>query len=161
MRDTTARLPAEDQRQVIAAIAHRALHTVAPEELPVFDETATEFFADPVAAMSTDRRDQAVGFGLDLALVTPFLLSITSAVVGALAGMLRDAVTQEGAEALGAAVRRVLRLGRESGPSSPLSAEQARQLRQVALERARALGMDEDRAGTLADAVVGGMVVGT
>src|SRR5579875_3708317 len=129
MRDTTARLPAEDQRQVIAAIAHRALHTVAPEELPVFDETATEFFADPAAAMSVDRRDQAIGFGLDLALVTPVLLSMASAVVGGLTSMVREAVTQEGADALGSAVRRVLRIGHDPAPPTPLGIEQAKQLR--------------------------------
>jgi hypothetical protein len=127
----------------------------------VFDEMANEFFAAPDAVFRDKGRDEAVGFGLDLAMVTPYLLAMATAAVGAVGTMLRDAVTEQGSEALGTAIRRLLRIGGDHASVTPLTDGQARQLRQVALDRGWALGLDDGRAAVLADAVVGGMLVGS
>lgn len=159
MAEYTASLSAGDQRQIVALIAQRAARAEAPEELVLFDEMADEFFAAPDAVTRGNGRDEAVGFGLDLAMVTPYLLAMASAAVGAVGTMVRDAVTEQGSEALGGAIRRLLRIGGDKASVTPLTDGQARQLRKVALDRGRALGLDDSRAAVLADAVVGGMLV--
>jgi hypothetical protein len=158
MGDMNGLLSAEEQRQIVGLVAQRALHVAAPEELAIFDETAAEYFADPAKATTADRRDEAIGFGLDLAMVTPYLLSMATVTVGVLGQMVRQAVTEQGAAALGSVIRRVLHIGGQDATVPPLTADQARQLRQVAVERGLVLGLDASRAATLADAVVGGML---
>ena len=160
MAENTTSLSAGDQRQIVALIAQRAAQAEAPEELMLFDEMADEFFAAPDAVTRGKGRDESVGFGLDLALVTPYLLAMATAAVAAVGTMVRDAVTEQGSEALGAAIRRLLRIGGDQPSVTPLTDAQARQLRKVALDRGRALGLDDGRAAVLADAVVGGMLVG-
>ena len=70
----------------------------------------------------------------------------------------------------GAYLRRLFRRGpaaqaAEAAAAGPeggdggLSPEQAGEVRRVAFERAAALGLDDDRAGLLADAVAGALLV--
>ena len=60
-------------------------------------------------------------------------------------------------------VRRLFRAGRNEEPKGapgvpPVTPEQARRVREVALARASDLGLPEDQARLLADSVVGGLV---
>jgi hypothetical protein len=61
----------DEERALIADLAQLALAQAAPEELAVFDESAEEYFADPERAVSAANKGQAVGFGLELAMITP------------------------------------------------------------------------------------------
>jgi hypothetical protein len=143
----------EDEKAFIAALTELALERAAPEELVVFEETAEEYFADPQGALTAARQDSAVGFGLELAMVTPVALAVGGAVVQALMTALSDrAVT-----GISGLLRRVLRKRTPEPTDIVLSPEQARYVRQVALERARSLGMPEQQAALLADSFVGAM----
>jgi hypothetical protein len=151
----------DEDKALIAELTELALSTAAPEELVVFDETAREFFADPQAALTAARNDSPVGFGLELAMITPVALAVGSAVVQAILSALGDRVVQLGGQGVKTLLKRLLR--KDSQPRQPdeisLSPEQARYVRQVALERARALGMPEGQAALLADSFVGAIVV--
>lgn len=155
--------PVEDDKALIAELTELALSTAAPDELVVFDETAEEFFADPQAALTAARKDSAVGFGLELAMITPVALAVGSAVVQAIVAALGDRVVQMGGRGVGSLLKRLMRKGSQpiSGQSDELSLnpQQARYVRQVALDRARALGMPEGQAAMLADSFVGAIVV--
>jgi hypothetical protein len=151
----------QDDKALIAELTELALSTAAPEELLVFEETAEEFFADPQAALTAARKDSAVGFGLELAMITPVALAVGSAVVQAILSALGDRVIQLGGRGVAGLLKRLLR--KDSQPQQPgelsLNADQARYVRQVALDRARALGMPEGQAAMLADSFVGAIVV--
>jgi hypothetical protein len=151
----------DEDKALIAELTELALSTAAPDELVVFEETAEEYFADPHAALTAVRKDAAVGFGLELAMITPVALAVGSAVVQAILAALGDRVIQVGGRGVGALLKRLLR--KDSRPQQPgelsLSPDQARYVRQVALDRARALGMPEGQAAMLADSFVGAIVV--
>ena len=153
----------EDDKALIAELTELALSTAAPDELVVFEETAEEYFADPQAALTAAGKDSAVGFGLELAMITPVALAVGSAVVQAILSALGDRVIQLGGQGVTSLLKRLLRRGSQPvhGQSGELSLnpDQARFVRQVALDRARALGMPEGQAAMLADSFVGAIVV--
>jgi hypothetical protein len=178
MPDLRQTLSVEDERDLVRSLAAAVLAQAAPEELAVFDETVDEYFSDPDGVLTAARRDEAVGFGLDLAMMTPYVLAVVVPVVQLLAGIAGEAVHQEVAPVARGFVRRLIRRSGSPIPAggspenadppagSPLgtprlSAEQGRQVRAVAFARAVALGVPEPQAGLLADAVTGGLVVGS
>jgi hypothetical protein len=151
----------EEERALVSELAEIAVEAVAPEELALFEETTEDYFRDPDATLRADGRDEAVGFGLDLALLTPYILAVATPVVHLLATLIQDSIKEEVKPSIAQVVRRLLR--REAAPSTeipPLTDAQRRQVRVTAYDRARNLGLDEGRANVLADAVVGGLALG-
>ena len=163
MNEPVRILSPDDERAVVSELARRALAAAAPDELVIFDETASDYFHDPQAALAGQRRDEAVGFGLELALMTPYVIAVATAAVHTLVSIVGGAVKDEGGVAARSLIRRLFRLPNPDDPTTPapLSVEQARQVRGVAFARATDLGIPEQQAGLLADAITGGLVVAT
>jgi hypothetical protein len=153
--------PVGDQ-ELVRELAAIALEKVAPDELAIFDETATEFFDDPDGVLNPARRDEAVGFGLDAALATPYVLAVVVPVVQFLVTTVVEATKEETRTTIGNLVRRLFRRD-AAAPAEPpplaLTPQQASQVRAIAFDRARALGLAEPQARLLADSVGGGVVV--
>jgi hypothetical protein len=149
----------EEDNALIAELTQLALTTAAPEELEVFDETAQEYFANPQAALTAAKGDAAVGFGLELAMLTPVALAIGSAVLQAVIGLLSDRAVQASKGPVLALLRKVMR---REAPAAQLglTAAHAQQVRLVALQRAHALGLPEAQARQLAESFVGALVTG-
>jgi hypothetical protein len=160
-----AQLPPEAENELVAELARLALERAAPEELVLFQETAEEYFRDPQAVLDPRRRDEALGFGIEVAMLTPYVLAVATPVIRFLASTVAEAAGQEAKPLVTRIVRRLLRRpepaaeAAESAPP-PLSTDQLRQVREIAYQRATRLGLDEDQAVLLADSVVGGLVVG-
>ena len=146
----------DEDQALVAELTQLALVRAAPDELAVFDETAQEFFTDPQAALSASSKDTAVGFGLELAMITPAALAVGSYVLQALGSMLSERLVAAGGRSVKDLLRRVLR--RERDPALALTQAQTQYLRDVALRQAHALGMPPDQAHLLADSFVGALV---
>lgn len=149
--------------QLVRELAQVVLEQTAPDELLLFDETAAEYFADPQGVLDARGRDEPVGFGLELAMVTPVVLAALTPVVQFLLGAAADALKQEARPVLVRWVRALLHSG-EDAPKQPsetpaLTAAQAARVRQLACERAMHLGMGKADAELLADSLVGGLAV--
>jgi hypothetical protein len=154
-------------------LARAVVGRIAPEELGLFEETEADYFRDPRLVLRAGRRDEAVGFGLDLALLTPYVLMVGAVVVHFLAGVVSDAVGDEVRDeikpVIAGRVRRLLRRDDPAAADRPeagghdraqgVTAEQAREVRQVALRQARQSGLDDEKAALLADAFVGALLV--
>lgn len=156
-------LTTETERELATELARLAAQDAAPEELVLFDDTAAEYWADPQAVLDPARRDEAVGFGLDAALVTPLLISIAMPVVRYLADQIGAAVKDAAGPSLSVRLRRLLGLpaATPTAPATPaLTAEQVARVRTVARDQALALGLPEERAGLLADAIAGRALAG-
>lgn len=131
----------------------------------LFSETAEEYFADPQAVLDPDHRDEALGFGLDVAMLTPYALAVAAAVVRFLASTVAEAAGEEAKPMVARLVRRLLRrpapAPEPAGEAPPqLTTEQARQVRELAYQQAKRLGLNEDQAVLLADSMAGRLVVG-
>jgi len=163
------------ERDLVDELAQAVLQRVAPEELVVFEETAADYFREPELVLSGRRRDEAVGFGLEMALLTPYVLAVGTAVVRFLASAISEAVRDEVRDELkpviAGPIRRLFRrddacaAGRQEAtglghaPTPGVTVEQAREVHRVALQQARKSGLDDDKASLLADAFVGALVV--
>jgi hypothetical protein len=157
---------APDDRALVEDLARSALEGAAPEELVLFDDTAAEYFRDPDAVLNPERRDEAVGFGLDAALLTPYLLAVAAPVVSFLIDTVTKAARDQTTTAVQDLVRRLFRrvLPSTDAPQAPpgpgaLTRDQAAEVRRIALSRAADLGLADPQARLLADSVVGGLVV--
>ena len=162
MTTDPAVLGGADERAVVEDLARRALAQAAPDELPLFDETAQQYFADPASVLDPKPRDESVGFGIELALLTPFLIEMATAAVRALGAMFGDAVKAEGTPVVRSLIRKLFRLPDPAGspaPPAPLNQAQFKRIHEVAVDRAAALGLSPRQAGLLADAITGGLVV--
>jgi hypothetical protein len=89
---------------------------------------------------------------------------VATPVVRFLASTVAEAAGEETRPLVTRLVRRLLRrpdpAPEATAPPPPLSNDQVRQVRDIAYQRAKSLGLDEDRAVLLADSVVGGLVTG-
>jgi hypothetical protein len=154
-------LPAEE-RDLATELARLALEQAAPEEIALFPETTADYFRDPQAAVRQSGRDEAVGFGLELALLTPYLLAVATAVVRWLSSLVQESVEDELRPRIGHLVHRLFRGApdddAEAAAVAPLSPDQLHRLRDVAYARGIELGLDGSRASLLADSVVGRLV---
>jgi hypothetical protein len=163
--DAQLPLPPEAENELVAELARLALEQAAPEELVLFQETAEDYFRDPRAVLDPGGRDEPLGFGLELAMLTPYVLAVATPVIRFLASTVADAAGEEVKPLVARIVRRLFRRPDPASEATepappPLSTDQARQVREIAYRRAKGLGLDEDRAVLLADSVVGGLVVG-
>lgn len=118
--------------QLAAEVARALVARAAPHELPIFRAASRAYFAKPDRALRRRSVDEMLGFGADsMSALTPYALAVASAVIE--------------------------RLGGEVGRQEPLTPEQVDFVRQLSLEEGRQLGLDEDKAALLADALVGSL----
>ncbi|WP_028050412.1 hypothetical protein [Cellulomonas sp. URHD0024] len=158
-------------RQAVLDLASIVLAQEAPEELAVLDETSRHYFDHPEAATTrpdVDRPDvdrPDVDTSVALALLAPVALAIAKPVIDYLTKLAGEALRDAVAPRVQQWVNRVLKKkdapaeAAKGDPPAALTAEQAREVRRIAYERALALGVKDPRAGVLADAVAGGVVV--
>ena len=145
-----------DDQAPISELSQTVLLRAAPEELLVLDETAQEHFTHPDATLRPGGRDEPVGFGLDIALLTPYVLAVATPVIQLLVGLVADAVHSDSRSVLAPLVRRLLRMPDQAAPvaaagstttagedAAPLSltADQARRIHDLALARGRGVGL--------------------
>jgi hypothetical protein len=133
---------------------------VAPEELAIFDDTVADFFRDPDGTVNPAHRDEAVGFGLDASLATPYVLAVAIPVVQYLVSVVVQTTKEEAGSVVSGWVRRLFRRGdtQPPPPGPALTVEQGKRVRAIAFEKARALGVPDGQAALLADSVSGGLL---
>jgi hypothetical protein len=150
----------------VADVARDLVARVAPQEMPLFRATSEAYFADPEKALAENKpKDEMLGFGVEAAalLLTPVIIDVVRRVAIALVNSAGDAVEKEGSEAVGGFVHKLFHRGKgkdggEAKADVPdLSHEQLQEVREIAYSRALELDVPEDRAGLLADAVVGSL----
>jgi hypothetical protein len=107
--DAQLPLPPEAENELVAELARLALEQAAPEELVLFQETAEDYFRDPQAVLDPGGRDEPLGFGLELAMLTPYVLAVATPVIRFLASTVADAAGEEVKPLVARIVRRLFR----------------------------------------------------
>lgn len=158
MRDQP--VAAAEHDDLVAALARAAVARAAPEELPLFRATSEAYFRDPSSVTAPKRRDDVLGFGVDAAvlLISPIALQVAKDVLGFLHGALRERAREHGEHALDRLLARLVGRDAEAGAEAvELSDEELARVRAVALEKARALKLPDEKAALLADSLVGSL----
>jgi hypothetical protein len=161
--------PVDDtvERDLISELSLQVLTDVAPQEVPLFGATSAAYFARPGGSRRKGRRDEMLGFGLDMAVLTPAVLGAVTPVVRFLVAELAETAKDEASASLGQFVRRLFRRRRsdagndgERGEQAAtiLTADQVRRARELARDRAVQLGVPQETACLLADSIAGGLL---
>src|SRR3954452_20013495 len=150
------------ERSLALELTSLALARAAPDELVLLEETAEEYFADPAALARAQDGDTPLGSGIDVAMMTPYLLAASSAVLpvlGTFAGELgKDVAKEVLTEPAVSWIRRLFRrTPAEPLGSEALSPEQAARVREAVVAQCRALGLDPQHAALVADATIGSL----
>ncbi|MDX8145410.1 hypothetical protein SK854_25090 [Lentzea sp. BCCO 10_0061] len=146
-------------------LARRVVRKIAPEELSSFDIVAAPYLESPKQAERRLRQahDDPLGFGLGdiVAMATPVIALVSGSVITAVSDSVGKAVSDGTTNAVRKAWRKLR--GKPAAtlelPSTPLTTTQLAEVRQIALERALSLGMDQQKADALADAVIAALVL--
>ena len=118
-----------------------------------------DFRSKPEAGHKSKSRDEPLGFGTELSLLTPYVISVMPAVVSFLGQIAAASAQQEAAAGLSALIRRLFKRFGGDRETTRLTVAQGQAVRSVTFERAIAVGLDREQAGLLADAVVGSLSV--
>jgi hypothetical protein len=135
----------------VVATARTVVADLAPDELALFDPISQAYLRDPKKVLADRGRPGAVlGSGIDVAvaLVSPVALAIASAVYDRLIEKAGEAVVEGGG-------RLLKRLGRKKNAAfrPEITAAQLDELRGLAVERAKELGLADEEAERVADAM--------
>jgi hypothetical protein len=148
-------------RQLTVEFTSLLLASVAPDELAVLDESAQEYFADPAAALADGREDVPLGSGLDVAMITPYLMAVASAVLPVLGQFTADIAKDVGKDLIKdpivTAIRRLFRRSPAEPPAAALTPAEMDQVRAVVLRQSAALGLPPSKAELIANATVGAL----
>ncbi|MDQ3981012.1 MAG: hypothetical protein M3314_15935, partial [Actinomycetota bacterium] len=105
------------------------------------------YFANPNRALRSQSADDMLGFGApSMVALTPYALVIAAEII--------EVLTREGAD-VSALVGPVSDAAVPAVP--PLSPEQLDRVRELSLQKARQLDLDEDKAALLAEALTGSL----
>jgi len=145
----------DEADEIVKSIGHDLVSALAPEELPLYPALAGQFDG---TGGGRDRAsgDQLLGFGVGEAaiLLTPVILEFVRAFWDALAAQASDATVH--------GIVRYLR-GRGGkgtpGKTSALTTGQLERVRAIAAQQASRLKIADDKAGLLADAIVGVLAI--
>lgn len=144
---------------LVTELASLVIERMAPDELAVVPLVARDYFADPAETLGSRGRDQALGFGLDLALMTPYALAVATPVVqylGSLAtSIAQDVVKDEAKPLVHDVVRQMFRRRPQQPTAVMLTPEQVDRVHERSYRIALALDMPDDQARLLADALAG------
>jgi hypothetical protein len=158
--------PSVADRQLITDLSRDLVAAVAPQEMPVFRPVSTAYFDDPERLTRGARgRDDMLGFGVGEVSVflTPVALAVMTEVVAYLKGELARLLAHEASASVEDLVKALFRRFRppdaESRRIPGLNREQLTEVRRIAFKKAREMHIGEERAGLLADATVGSLVL--
>ncbi|MGV9654461.1 hypothetical protein [Streptomyces sp. NPDC003554] len=150
------------ERELAIRLARQAVAELAPDELPLFDVTCAAYFADPRKAGRRRGSDDMLGFGVEAAVtaITTGALAASSEVAKIFMAQAAEGAATAVREGAESAVRRLkARLRGRPEPVAaqvtPMTRSQLADVRRVAYERVLAVGIPEDTANLVADAVVG------
>jgi hypothetical protein len=146
-------------REFFKGLSKQLVEQIAPEELEIFDELYEETLENsgqPAASGS----DDALGFGITGLMVaaTPVVTTVVGAVIPFLATEVIKAAQNESATLIQRKVKALFSSKKKDGPVQ-LTPEQLERVKKLAIKRARAMGMKEEKANQLALALVGSLAI--
>ncbi len=154
--------------RLISDLSRDIVAQTAPEELPLFRAISAAYSKNPKKALQLQKsKDEDLGFGVAEAalLLTPIVLDVMKDVVMFLVGEITQSVREESSELISNRVKSMFKkyspADIETNQAQALTPEQLLHVRQIALEKIRAMALSEDQAGLLADSIIGSLAIAT
>lgn len=158
MSATSSRATNSSEQALTVEFAALLLTRLAPDELAVLDDTAAEYFDDPAAALRHEGGDTPLGSGIDVAMLTPYLLAASGAVLPVLSEIGKDVAQDLLKDSVTVRVRRLFKRNADEAPGSEvLSPEQVDRVRRAVLTQCHAVGLSAAQAALISDATIGAL----
>jgi hypothetical protein len=156
--------------ELVTEVARKLVAQIAPEEAPMFPATSQMYLRRQHTNHGQPRQDEGdqddmLGFGLAIpvALLAPVVLDVVSRVVTFLAGQVGKGLEDQSGpiiqDALKAVFRRFLPAESQVATASPLTREQLKEVREVAMEEALRHHLAQEQADQLVDSLVAELAV--
>lgn len=146
-----------DEAALARSLAQATVAALFPDELPFFEELSHE----TPAQGRPGGEDSPLGFGLQEAvqLFTPVVLAVASSLVSHVASQAASALREELGDRVKERVRQVLN---PKDPQRPVSItdEQLARVHEQSLRQLADFGVEPATAAKIADALIGGLVLG-
>jgi hypothetical protein len=155
------------QNQFISNVARDLVAQLAPEELPLFRANSEAYFKDPQKMLKGQRgEDEMLGFGTGeaISLLTPIALTVSVEVIKFVIEEVKKSLKTESSSVINDLVKSMFKKYRsaeekkEEPASTPLTLEQLKEVRKIAIAKARQLKLPESKAIKLADTLIAGLV---
>jgi hypothetical protein len=156
----SALLPEDEAENLSVELSKEVLTVLAPDELPFFSDVVQGLRDGHKVGPGSETRDEPLGFGIELSLLAPYVISVMPSVVNFLGQVVTASAQQEAAAGLSALIRKFFKRPQEKAGRVRLTLAQGQAVRTITYDRAITVGLDKERAGLLADAVVGSISVG-
>lgn len=145
----------EETDEIVSSLGRELVSDLAPEELPLYPSLLTQFQRARRGHRGKTPDDQLLGFGdaETLTMLTPVILSFASG--------FWQALVAEAAKSSAHGVIEYVRshlTGHHAAAAPPLTQDQLTLVQTVAEREARRLGISEDQAGLLTDAMLGALI---
>jgi hypothetical protein len=156
-----------NMNQLIAELSRDLVSEIAPEELPLFRTASATYFQNPGRALAAqDNKDDLLGFGTGevVTLLTPYVLAITTEVVGYLVVEIKKSAASQGSITIDEWVKKLFKRFRpRDAKDAPLPLTQAQlvQVQAIVQREGRRLKLSEPHLKLMADAVVGSLLLAT
>lgn len=162
------------QNQLVAALARDIVAGIAPQELPTFRAQSEAYFQDPAGALESQAAQEemlAFGAGGAATFLTPAVLAVTTTVVNFAVEAVKESIKDESKELIGDAVGKMFKKlqpeekkeGAGKKGKEPelvaLTPDQLKKVRELAYGQALQLRLSESTAETLAESLVGSLVL--
>ena len=160
--------------ELVDDLGREMVETLVPQELPIYPANSEAYFKNPEKALEgSKQKEETLAFDVGAAgatFLTPVILAVVSEVIKHLVNAVKETVKTEGATLLSETVSKYLNKlrtsasdGRSGGqPDSEeysVSSEELQTIHKLAYDRAIVLKLNESSARTLADSVVGSIVL--
>jgi hypothetical protein len=142
----------------VIQIVQRVVDQLAPEELALVDQAADAWICGDLDSRSQGAPGGGVGSGIEVYLLCELLFPIISGAIGEVLGTIALEPTRlrrkkKQPPAAAAADKRPA-----GGPLVPLTVQQQEKLHTACLANAIAVGVPDERAALLANAIIGSMI---
>ena len=150
--------------QLVVDLARESVAQVAPQELPLYRATSEMYLRNPERVLQAQRgKDEPLGFGMEagVVLLTPIIITVTKEVVEFVAAEVMKSIRTESSDVISEFVKKMFKKFRREGEElpPPLTHEQIKRVRELALEKGQQLQLSPNQAELLADSLVGDLAV--
>ena len=148
--------------ELVTWLSKEVVSEIAPDELDLYQDIEEEFFKNPNAFIEKDskKKEKMLGFvgtGIGEQFLTMTVLPIVLGVIGYVGTAGIEALKKEASKALARKIEK--KFAEKESTDNHISKDKIGEIREYAFNKAKSLGMDVERAGILADSLIGKLIL--
>ena len=151
---------ANEDQKFIKEISKSIIKEIAPEELDLFDELASDYFKNPTTHLFKEDKEDPLSFGINetVIAITTVTLAAAKATLDYLTEASMGTIKEAGALVIKGKIKKLFDLAKDNKSQNdipPLSKEQMRMIHKIVVKQAKEFGVSPNKANQIAKAISG------